>query len=182
MLHRLVGSVRQWFFPKEFRIAAPLWPPEWKAVRDRWLEQSAARFTAPKNTDGKSGGKVIATEETVRLLADLATGIWRLRQRFAAHPPQDELRRATRDLDSLWDALTQAGVEVQDHNNALYDAGQSLRVVAFQPTPGIDRERIVETIKPTVYYQSQWIQMGEVIVGTPESAAAPQTSEKDKPT
>lgn len=134
----------------------------------KWLSPSKPRGVGPHSKSVNDGGNVSTPEDLGRLLADLATGIWRLRQRFTAHPPENELRRATRDLDALWDTLTQAGIEVRDHNGALYDAGQSLRVVAFQPTRGIDRDRVIETIKPTVYFQSKWIQMGEVIVGTPE--------------
>ena len=46
----------------------------------------------------------------------------------------------------------------------------SLKVLAFQPTPGLTRERIVETIKPTIYFADQTLQMGEVIVATPEDS------------
>ena len=110
-------------------------------------------------------------EEFGEFLADVATGVWRLKQRFlqpGTDQPREEMRKAYRDLQSLWDTLIQAGIEIQDHNGALYDPGQSLKVLAFQPTQGLDQARIVETIKPTVYLQSHWLQLGEVIVGTPE--------------
>ncbi len=106
-----------------------------------------------------------------RTLADLATSVWRLRQRFVvpgSEQPREEFRRPFRDVQALWDTLAQAGVEILDHTGSAYDAGQSLKVLAFQPTPGLDRERVVETVKPTIYLASQWIQMGEVIVGQPE--------------
>jgi len=55
----------------------------------------------------------------------------------------------------------------------------SLKVISFQPTPGLGRERVIETIKPTIYFKGKAIQMGEVIVGRPEgpqSTTTPQTT------
>jgi hypothetical protein len=52
----------------------------------------------------------------------------------------------------------------------------SLKVLCFQPTPGLRRERVIETIKPTIYFKGKTIQMGEVIVGKPEAAGRPHTT------
>jgi hypothetical protein len=108
--------------------------------------------------------------EWERLVAELATGVWRLRKRFlepGTDRPREELRRAYRDVEALWDTLTQAGVEVIDPLGKPYDPGESLTVLAFQPTPGLAAERVIETVRPTVYLRARWVQMGEVIVGTP---------------
>jgi len=113
-------------------------------------------------------------------IADVATGIWRLRRRLGrleAAAPSPELRGMIRDMDALWDALSQAGVEVLDHAGAAYDPGLAVKVAAFQPTPALDRERIIETIRPTVYLKDEWIQMSEVIVGTPEGTGGEQLGE-----
>jgi hypothetical protein len=113
----------------------------------------------------------MAIPEALRdFLANVATGVWRLRQRFqqpGAEAPAGELRRVQRDVEALWDTLAEAGIEILDHNGKVYEPGESLKVLAFQPAPSLDRERIVETVKPTVYLGEQWLQMGEVIVGTP---------------
>jgi hypothetical protein len=109
------------------------------------------------------------------LLADLATGLWRLRRRMldpSTGEPLDEMRRALRDVDALCDRLREERIEIQDHTGALYDPTLSLRVAAFQPTPGLEQDRVLETLKPTVYWRQQRIQTGEVIVGIP---AAPIT-------
>ncbi len=86
--------------------------------------------------------------------------------------PFEEMRRVYRDLESTWDTLTQAGVEIQDHTGCTYDPGEKLKVIAFQPMPECIFERVIETIKPTVYLQGRWIQMGEIIVGVPEQTTA----------
>jgi hypothetical protein len=35
--------------------------------------------------------------------------------------------------------------------------------------PGFECEKVIETIKPSIHYKGQMIQMGQVIVGTPEA-------------
>jgi hypothetical protein len=103
--------------------------------------------------------------------AAVATGLWRMRNKMVqpgTDVPLPEVRGLYRHLESTWDALAGAGVEIQSHDGAAADPGLSLSVVAYQPTPGLDRERVIETIRPTVYHHGRIIQQGEVIVGTPE--------------
>jgi hypothetical protein len=105
-------------------------------------------------------------EPACRLLADLATGLWRLRRRLLDQSTEP-MRRCLRDVEALCDRLRDEEVEIQDHTEALYDPSLSLRVAAFQPMPGLEQERVVETLKPTVYWRRERIQTGEVIVGIP---------------
>ncbi|WP_152363694.1 hypothetical protein [Microlunatus speluncae] len=117
---------------------------------------------------------------TVRLdahaVADLATAVWRLRGKVGEDDP------AYRHLRSTLDALTDAGVEAQSHDGAAYDPGLRLSVVAFQPTPGLGRELIIETIRPSVYVRGQLLRMGAVIVGTPPLAPDDQGNQQpEKP-
>src|SRR4051812_39234249 len=91
-----------------------------------------------------------------RLLADLATGVWRLRQRLPAlDSAADDQRRTVRDVEALWRRLQDGGVQVIDHTGEVYDATKSLRVIAFEPTTHLTREQILETIKPTIYYHQE---------------------------
>ena len=157
----LLRNLRQLTYPGEFRIAAPNWPPDLLAVLERLVES----LSMPKET-AQEGVQV-------RLLADVGTGLWRLRQKMVksgTDRPLEEMRRAYRHLESVWDALVKAGVEIRDHTGEPVPEGgiYALRVIAFQPTPGISREKVIETIRPTIYYEDQMIQMGQVIVGTPE--------------
>ena len=107
--------------------------------------------------------------------AAVATGLWRMRNRMVepgTDRPLADLRPLYRHLEATWDALTGAGIEIQSHDGDIADPGLSLSVVAYQPTPGLDRDRIVETIRPTVYFGGRIIQQGEVIVGTPVDGAS----------
>lgn len=150
-------------YPKEFRIPAPDVDEGWVRACAELVEAS----TAPP--DGSTTGESAFTDET---LADLATGLWRLRLKMVepgTQRPLESMRRTFRHLESVWDLLAEIGLEVQDHTDTRFDSGMSLKVIAFQPDPGVARERIVETVKPSVYLGRRRIQMGEVIVATPEA-------------
>jgi hypothetical protein len=108
----------------------------------------------------------------IALLADLATGIWRIKNKLSAvniNGLSDDAKKAYRHIESTWDALTSAEVEVRDHTKEKYVAGMALNVVAFQPSPSVHTQIIIETIKPSIFYNSQLIQMGDVIVAIPEN-------------
>jgi hypothetical protein len=97
-------------------------------------------------------------------LADLATCLWRLRARLAD---------PDRHLDAAFDALAGAGIEVRDHDGDPYDPGQPLTAVRFEPDASADRDRVVETLRPTVYRGGEVIQPAEVVVATPATAPPP---------
>jgi hypothetical protein len=160
----LRGRLRQWRFPKEFRIHPVQWSAELFSLVKQLAEHLAQAPPASKDEE--------SSKEQMQMLADVGTGLWRLKQKMVqpgSGLPLPEMRRAYRHLEHTWEALTEAGVEIQDHTDSLFDSGLSLQVIAFQPTPGVKQEKVIETIKPSIYYRGNRIQMGQVVVGTPEN-------------
>jgi len=122
--------------------------------------------------------------EKLRFLADVVTGVWRLRRRMCqpgSDRPREEMRREFTHLLSIWDALRQNGFLIQEHTDKKFDTGLSLKVMAFQPTPGLTYEKVIDTIKPSIYFQNRQIQMGEVIVGIPEESTVHRPSDSVSP-
>ena len=104
--------------------------------------------------------------------ADIANAVWSLQQKSrdpATTEIRDEFRPISRHVERLAECLAEIGIEAQNHTNQPFDSGQSLEVIAFQPTAGIAREVVLETIRPSVYLKGQRIQVGQVIVATPQS-------------
>ena len=108
-------------------------------------------------------------------MADIGTGLWRMRLKMVqpgTEQPLDEYRRTFRHLQSVWDVLQEAGYTIQDHTDQPFDIGMDLKVITYEQKQGLQREVVSETIKPSIYYQREgktWLlQMGEVIVATPE--------------
>ncbi len=156
----VLETLRQLQHPKEFRIeAAELW-------------SGVAALLEALNQPVVSSARVPdANGAQARMMADVGTGLWRLRQKMlkpGSTQPLEEMRKPYRHLESVWDALGQAGVEIHDYTDRPFDQGLSLKVIAYQPTPGLSRQRIIETIKPSIYLRGDMLQIGEVIVGTPE--------------
>lgn len=163
----MLESLRQFLrYPKEFRIAPPKWPDFSGTLADMvsWLE------TPPDEAETHPGKE----KELLSLTLEMGTAVWRLKRRLTTEgEAPEEIKRVSRDLEAIGDALRQSGIEIKDHTGEKYDGGMALRVIAFQPTPGLSQEQIIETIKPTIYRQDQILQMGEVIVGVPEKATKP---------
>ncbi len=106
------------------------------------------------------------------LMAQLVTSLWRLEPKLnkpGTTEARDDLRLARRHLDSAWSTLEEAGVKILDYQNKPYDSGLALQVLAFQPVPGLSGQIVLETLKPTILFQDNLIQKGEVIVGIPAS-------------
>jgi hypothetical protein len=182
------AAFRQLLFPREFRIDPPM------ADLDAIVSRLGALIASP------APGPVPATAEPIaappeqppappaeaeppRFLAEVCTGLWRLRQKMlqpGTDRPFEEMRRAYRHFESTWDSLEQAGVRIIDHTDGPFHSGLSLKVIAYQPTLGLSRERVIETIKPSIYFKDTSIQMGEVIVGVPETQASERESVGDR--
>lgn len=161
-----IETLRQWQFPREFRISPLPWPQELAAAVDKLSLANAEPVHQP----------AIAVEQESplfppSLLADIGTGVWRLRQRMIdvqTGEPLEEVRRPFRHLQWIWDKLNDAGIQILDHTGErVPESGiYALKVVAYEAMPGLKHDQVIETIKPTIFVQQQRIQMGEVIVGT----------------
>lgn len=159
----LLDNLRQLHYPPEFRIEPSLWPQD---ILQK-LQDLVTAASAPR----PSKSAVVETAST-KLLAEIATNLWRLRQKIlqpGTDQPLEEMRQVYRPFEAAWNTLLGAEIEILDHTGSPFNSGLLLHVLAFQPTPDIAQEIVIETIRPTVYYKRQIIQPGEVIVGMPES-------------
>jgi len=157
----MLDGLRQRAYPPEFRIRPAAAPAEATSA----LERIAASLESLAGRPADDSER-----EVSRLLAQLATDLWRLRPKLAslegACSPR-ELRALLRPYQSAWDAMIQAGIEIDDHVDEPYDGGMAVEVLTFQPSPGLARQRIIETLRPTVFRNGRLIQRGQVIVGQP---------------
>jgi len=121
----------------------------------------------------QAGELVLADEDNA--LAKIATNAWRLKSKMVdpeTGETRDEMKRVYRYLEAICESLGDIGVETIDETGRAYDSGMALKVISFEETAGLSREEIKETVKPTVRRQGRRVQMGEIIVGTPESGSS----------
>lgn len=176
----LAQRIRSVFTPAALRVSPHPWPPGLpEAVHElanelRWETIRGQQPAQP------------AEEPHVDDLIDLAVSLWRLQKRLQGGPgraePVEGRERDYHHLRAAMEALERAGVEARDHDGMLYsDYGSDfLDPIAFQPTPGLDRQRVIQTVAPTIFVRGEWARMGKVIVGVPESDE-PATNERDEP-
>ena len=143
--------------------------PDGERVIETILRIQQAMFA-----ETKSGGQIhhAVPANVVKGMADIATNVWKAKVKMVDGPSgevRDEMKRVYRHIESVLDSLHEMGLEVKDHTGDAFDYGLPLKVVTTQPTQGITRENVIETIKPTIYWQQQIIQMGEVVIATPAS-------------
>ena len=168
----LKGLLSQVTFPPEFRITLPTVPAPTKPLGFSRRSQDGPAMAVGDGVAAPLSSDIVhGFMESV--LPDLCTGLWRLRRRMLSpgtDEPVEEMKKPFRHLESVWQTLAEAGVEIRDHTDEdVPEYGSlSLSVIAYQPVPGITRERVIETIKPSVYMGDRLLQMGQVIIGTPE--------------
>jgi hypothetical protein len=100
----------------------------------------------------------------------LATQVWRAMGKTVdpvTGEPREEMKRIHRHIEGALDMLKQMGLTINDWVNQPYDAGLPVKVLTFQPAPGVTRDTILETVRPTVMWRNRLVQTGEVVVGTP---------------
>ena len=156
----------------QFKIPAAQWPDESK-VTEALASKMLAAMTRQAGAEGEV--RYAVPPNIVKGMADVATNIWKAKCRMldgASGEVRDEMKRVYRHVESALETLAELGVELKDHTGNAFDYGLPLKVVTTQETSGITRETIIETLRPTIYWQKQIIQMGEVVVGTPPASHA----------
>ncbi len=143
ILKRVFSELRQICYPASFRIFGGDFVPEPAHAPSRRTSQ----------------------------IASAATALWRLRKKLQeaenAVLPK-ELRHLPRHVMAAWDAMESCDIRVQDHTNQGYDPGMAVSVLTFQPEKGAFKPRILETLRPTVFFENTIIQRADVIVAVPE--------------
>jgi len=107
---------------------------------------------------------------SIKDVLDIATQAWRAHGKMidpVSGEVREEMKRVVRHIEAILTSIAAIGFELKDHTGDRFDYGLPLRVVGTQPTAGLERDTVVETLKPTIYWKRRIIQSGEVIVGTP---------------
>jgi hypothetical protein len=115
-------------------------------------------------------------------LATVATTAWKMQKRVLDPESQEargslsdsDARKLARDVQSLLTTLSEMGLTIRDRTGEPFDYGMPEKVVDAKAQPGITKERVAETLRPTITWSSDFwkdtmIQKGEVVIHTPEA-------------
>ena len=155
--------------PAELALSPSALTLEARATTERIIREAQRRRDHAPKVEAPPPISAIE-EQWLKTAANIATNAWRARVKMVdadTNEPTEPMKRVYRHVEAIFEALKQMGVEYIDPVGRPYDSGMALKVVTFEPTPGLSKEEIKETVKPSVIWQGRLIQMGEVIVGTP---------------
>lgn len=134
------------------------------------LKAQVAKMRKESDTREKKESKTPSVDQ--KTLAVIATNAWRAQNKMVdpmTGEAKEEMKRVYRYIETIIESLSQMGIQIIDPVGHQYDSGMALNVLSYEPTPGLTKEEIKETIKPSIALNGHLIQMGEVIIGTPQT-------------
>ena len=168
--------------PSELRLLPSVDASGLRAIEEKvnMMQGELARLRV--NAQSPQKIEVVPPQVTVTLIS-VATNVWRARNKMldtSTGEPKDEMRRVYRHIEGIFNAFDELGLKTIDPTGQAYDSGMALIAISFEETPGLSREEITETMKPSVTWQGRLLQKGEVIVGTPIQEKTTDTEESDE--
>ena len=100
------------------------------------------------------------------LISSLAIELWRLEKRI--DNAKNNIDNSIADqFQRIKDILGKQEIEICEHTDSDYDDGMSVKVLHVEEINNLPpgKMKIIETVKPSIYYKGQVISHGEVIVG-----------------
>src|SRR5262245_60334375 len=134
---------------EDFKIPPAKWPDE-KKIIDTVTTKFKAALSEKGSLDVITRFEV--PENIVKSMAEIATNAWKAKGKMvdsASGEVREEMKRVYRHIESMFESFQVIGLEIKDHTGDSFDYGLPLKVVTTQPTQGISKERVVETIRPT---------------------------------
>jgi hypothetical protein len=156
----------QWCYPKAFRITSS----DVTYARRSEDVLTSALISRAVHASGDIGHTSVDARIDRELLIDLCVTVWSARKRMlvpGSDAPETEYRRLFVPIREAWTKLADRGIEIIDHDGQPYDPGLSLEVRSIQPSPGLTEETVIRTVKPTIHWGDQRLQMGVVEIGAP---------------
>ena len=121
-------------------------------------------------TKTQSQSDISECEMLKNALIEVAGQVWRFKSRLGVLEKTIEARQ-WKGLDSvvrsILSSLLQAGLELKDHTGEAICGGEAWTIVSWETVEGIETTRVIETVRPTLYYNNELIQPAEVIAGKP---------------
>ena len=122
--------------------------------------------------------RIVGSQDNVviKCIAAIASNAWKAEEKLVDRTSgevredikQEEVKRIYRHIGNILEELKEMGITIEGHTDTTFDYGLSMKVLTTRPMPGITKEKVIETNKPTIRCQKTTIiQMGEVVIGTP---------------
>jgi hypothetical protein len=160
--------------PDQFGIPKPDFPDSRNLANDLLKALSEMeKATSPKVSSAKT--EEVLPAVYAKAIIAMATNIWRIRSRIVdpltseskEEVSKDDVKKIARYVEAIYASITSLGIEIKDRTGESFDYGLPEKVVTANPQEGLTKERIIETMRPTIYWNNQIAQQGEVVIATP---------------
>ena len=141
------------------------------------LDMSAWLPLPPTGAAKEPATSAAPAPQGTEALTGLAVEVWRMKGRLARLrevAPAKELRPLESALAKMEEVLAAATVELDDPQGRPYHEGEPYEVLLFEPSPGLARPMVLQTVKPLVRVGGKLAKRGEVVVGTPGGEKKPE--------
>jgi hypothetical protein len=150
---------------------------------EKELTEIVSSIVANKTEAAKENATDVAGAPTdyLKTLVAIATNAWRAKVKMVdatTGEVREEMKRVDRHIEAIHRSLAEVGIIIRDHTGDVYDEGQPMKVVASKPKPGLDKERVCETLLPSIFWNNRLVQNGEIVTETPSE---PNTSTESQP-
>lgn len=100
------------------------------------------------------------------LVSSLAIELWRLEKRIDKAKTTID-NSITDQIQRIKDVFRKQEIEIREHTGADYNDGLSLKALHFEEFDNIPagKMKVIETVKPSIYFKGKIISHGEVLVG-----------------
>ncbi len=130
---------------------------------------------APERPESASSGYEEAFSQTVYKLAQLADHHWRIGTLVLDDEADGakeklegaDLRKIARSLEAMAEIFESTGLTVFDRTGQDFNHGLPETVITEEAREGISRERVIRTIRPTILWNQQMVQRGEIDIAVP---------------
>ena len=156
-----------------FEIPAAPWPNTTEIAE---VVSSILANKTPVRTEHATGATEAPPSLYLKALISIATNAWRARTKMMdaeTGEMREDMKRVGRHVDAIYRNLAEVGIVIRDHTGDAYDEGQPMKVIASKPKPGLNKERVSETLLPSIFWNDRLVQNGEIVTETP---VAPNTS------
>lgn len=106
------------------------------------------------------------------LISSLAIELWRLEKRIDKAKSSID-SSITDQIQRIKDIFRKQEIEICEHTGADYNDGMSIKALHFEEVDNVPvgKMKVIETVKPSIYFKEKIISHGEVLVGKSKEKA-----------
>jgi hypothetical protein len=161
----MMKRLRYSFIPKELRLISYSFPGE---LAGQIIQSRMQKIYESKDDNGKF---YALSGKDMQDIIYLVNSLWRAKKKLLdilnKSGENKEAKKVLRNVESAIDSAENMGIKIVDYIGQQYAPGMAVNVISSQPNNAIDKDRVCETLKPTIYFRDSFVQSGDVIIEGP---------------